>query len=276
VLINSFYGYLGYSRAIFNDFDAAERVTLRGQELIQHLALDLEHEGAEPIEIDTDGIYFRPPDSVKDLDREEAFVAGLAARMPEGISLAHDGSFRGMLSLKTKNYALLTHDDRLVLKGSSLRSRRDERVFRRFLREAARQFITGAFEDTRDRYFQFAEEIMSQRLPIEEISRWEMVTEKTFTSEANRRLATAAGEERIGERLAVYQRTDGELARIEQYQHDEDIDYLLRRLRDMAQRFRALFDDDASFNYVFPVLTSRTDLNQLRTAPLVRQASLFS
>ena len=32
VLINSFYGYLGYGGGLFNDYDAAERVTLVGSE----------------------------------------------------------------------------------------------------------------------------------------------------------------------------------------------------------------------------------------------------
>ena len=61
VLINSFYGNLGYSRAFFNDFGAAEEVTLRGQEIIKTVVRELEKHGATPIEVDTDGVYFVPP-----------------------------------------------------------------------------------------------------------------------------------------------------------------------------------------------------------------------
>mgnify|MGYP006170344993 CR=1 FL=1 len=58
VLINSFYGYLGYSGGLFNDYDAAERVTLAGQRIVKQVVTNLLHHGATPIEVDTDGVYF--------------------------------------------------------------------------------------------------------------------------------------------------------------------------------------------------------------------------
>jgi len=275
VLINSFYGYLGYGRALFSDFDAARRVTLRGQEIIRQVVDALDEAGAETIEIDTDGVYFRPPPHVRGRDAEEAFVAAIGERLPRGISLAHDGSFDGMISLKTKNYVLRAQDGRIILKGSSLRSRREEPVLRRFLRDAARAFIEGTPATVRDLYLDTAERLIQRALPVQDIARWETITEKTYTSEANRRLADAAAGERIGERIAVYQRADGSLARIEQYAGDEDVDYLLRRLRDMAARFRPLFPDDAAFDHHFPPLTARSDVAVVRTAPAVQQLSMF-
>ncbi|MGI9254132.1 MAG: 3'-5' exonuclease, partial [Thermomicrobiales bacterium] len=41
VLINSFYGYLGYRAGLFNDFDAAARVTIEGQRLVKQVVMDL-------------------------------------------------------------------------------------------------------------------------------------------------------------------------------------------------------------------------------------------
>lgn len=275
VLINSFYGYLGYGRALFNDYDAARRVTLRGQEIITRVVAELERLGAETIEIDTDGVYFRPPESVRGEESEERLVASVGARLPAGITLAHDGSFHGMISLKTKNYALLTHDGRVILKGSSLRSRRDEPVFRGFLREAARRFVDGSPAAVRELYLDAAERIQRRAVPVREISRWETITDKTFTSDANRRIAQAAEGERVGERVSVYQREDGSLARIEDYAGDEDVDYLLRRLRDMAERFRPLFADETIFAYHFPLLTARSDVAAARNAKPVQQLSLF-
>ena len=58
ILINSFYGYLGFSMGHFNDFDQAERVTRRGRELIQSRDRRTGKRGAQVIEVDTDGIYF--------------------------------------------------------------------------------------------------------------------------------------------------------------------------------------------------------------------------
>lgn len=275
VLINSFSGYLGYSRALFNDFAAASRVTLRGQALIQQVVAEMERLGAEPIEIDTDGVYFRPPAQVAGLEAEESFVARIGERLPDGINLAHDGSYQGMVSLRTKNYALLANEGRVVLKGSGLRSRRDERCFRRFLAEAARTFVEEAPAAVRELYLDFAGRVQRRELPPEEITRWETVTEKTFTSDANRRIAGVAADERVGERIAVYQRANGELGRIEEYQADEDVDYLLRRLRDMARRFEPLVPDPVEFDYIFPALSAQTDLAAVRATPLRRQLSLF-
>ena len=61
ILINSFYGYLGFQMGHFNDFDAANQVTAKGRELIQSAVAWLKERGARIIEVDTDGIYFVPP-----------------------------------------------------------------------------------------------------------------------------------------------------------------------------------------------------------------------
>src|SRR5271156_2912355 len=66
ILINSFYGYLGFSLGHFNDFVQANAVTRRGRELIQAAVAALEESGAQVIEVDTDGIYFVAPPGVDD------------------------------------------------------------------------------------------------------------------------------------------------------------------------------------------------------------------
>jgi DNA polymerase elongation subunit (family B) len=68
ILINSFYGYLGFQMAHFNDFSAANQVTAKGRELIQSAVAWLKNKGAKIIEVDTDGIYFVPPESVRTAD----------------------------------------------------------------------------------------------------------------------------------------------------------------------------------------------------------------
>src|SRR5207253_6616681 len=63
ILINSFYGYLGFAQGHFADFDAAARVTQIGRELLQKMIAWLTERGAQVIEVDTDGIYFVPPNA---------------------------------------------------------------------------------------------------------------------------------------------------------------------------------------------------------------------
>ena len=71
ILINSFYGYLGFSQAHFADFDAASRVTEIGRDLLKKMVAWLRDQEAQVIEIDTDGIYFIPPSGcdVEELQR---------------------------------------------------------------------------------------------------------------------------------------------------------------------------------------------------------------
>lgn len=277
VLINSFYGYLGYSRGYFNDFDAAERVTLEGQRIVTRIVDELERQGAETIEVDTDGVFFQPPPHVTTYEAELALVDSISAKLDPGVRLAHDGRFRGMLSLKLKNYALLDYDGRVILKGSSLRSRREEPYLRRFVRDAVPRMLEPELHgDLRELYFAIAERILAGMLPLEDICRTEMVTDQTFSSESNRRLAEAIGNERIGERVQLYQRADGSLARAAEYRNDEDRGYLLRRLRDMAERFRPLYPDDVDFDYMFPLITTRTDLEALRQSQPAKQLHLFA
>lgn len=275
VLINSFYGYLGYNRAAFSDFDAAERVTLAGQAIIKQVMAELERTKARVIEVDTDGVYFVPPPFVDDSAAVEAYIGSLAALLPAGINLAFDGYFAGMISLKLKNYILMTPEGSMILRGSSVRSRREELFTRRFVREAARLLITADQAAVRELYLVTADQLQRRALPPSDIVRVENITDKTFSSEATRRLARAAGGASIGDRVAVYQRRDGSLARLEEYVQDEDIDYLLRRLRDMAGRFADLFADAQEFDYCFPPLTARTDLAAVRQAKPMRQLPLF-
>src|SRR5437016_8545411 len=61
ILLNSFYGYLGFAQGHFADFDAAARVTQIGRDLLQNMIDWLTAPGAQVIEVDTDGIYFVPP-----------------------------------------------------------------------------------------------------------------------------------------------------------------------------------------------------------------------
>ena len=100
-----------------------------GQRVVKQIVVNLRQHGATPIEVDTDGVYFVPPPDVTAPQDEEAFIDRVAANLPPGIRLGHDGRFAGMLSLKLKTYALLSHDGVMSLKGSSLRSRRMEPCF---------------------------------------------------------------------------------------------------------------------------------------------------
>jgi len=241
VLINSFYGYLGAPGFHFNDYDAAARVTEEGRRIVQQIAERLEASGAAVIEIDTDGVYFTPPQSVEGEDAERAYVEQIGADLLEGIRLAFDGRYRAMVSLKTKNYVLETYNGDMVIKGSALRSRADEEFGREFLAEAIRLLLQGRKEEIARLYHDTAEAIRRHEVPVHKLARRERITEKTLTSPANRRLMAVVSGMPIGEIVAVYERRDGSLGRIEDYEangRDENTAQYLRKLYQFARRLQ--------------------------------------
>lgn len=276
ILINSFYGYLGYGRAWFSDFAAAERVTLRGQDIAREIVRHLEERGAVVVEVDTDGVMFQPPDDCRGPEAEAALVASVDAELGDGYSLAYEGRFEGVVALKLKSYGMLHYDGHVTLKGSALRSRRDETLLREFARDLVpRLLVPERYGTARDLYLDQAQRIVDGRFDPRDIGRWESITDRTHGRTGNQRLAALASQADIGERLFLYQRADGALALVDEYAGDHDVDYLLRRLRDMAERFRTVFDDQSIFNWTFPAVTSRSTVSALRDQPLTRQASLF-
>jgi DNA polymerase I len=139
ILINSFYGYLGFSGARFGDGELAAEVTRRGRELLQVLIDEFIRHGCEILEADTDGIYLS---SVHYFDRPEELLALAAPVLPRGIDLEYDGRYAAMFCYKAKNYALYDGET-ITLRGSAFRSRGIEPYLQRITDQLI-HFLLGA------------------------------------------------------------------------------------------------------------------------------------
>jgi DNA polymerase elongation subunit (family B) len=184
ILINSFYGYLGFQMGRFNDFDAANQVTAKGRELIQAVVAWLKDKGAKIIEVDTDGIYFVPPQSVKESADEERFIAELGDILPKGIELELDGRYPAMFSYKMKNYALLDDKGRLLIKGSGLRSRGLELFQREWLEEMLMLLLKGERENIPALYERYAADIDQHRKDISWLAKTESLQDSLDSYQA--------------------------------------------------------------------------------------------
>lgn len=245
ILINSYYGYLG-GPFHFNDYDAAEQVTLTGQELVKQIAAEIERLGGLVVEIDTDGVYFQPPPEVQTEADEIAFVERVGAVLPEGIRLAYDGRYKAMLSLKTKNYVLQGYDGKLTFKGASLRSRADEKFGREFLNSATQWLLNGEPERVVAEYRRLARAILNGEVDIEQLCRRERVTQKS--KQDTHPLYPLARRFQIGDYIMVYRKRDGSLGLLEEYAGDEDREHYVDKLYKFAARLEPLFPDfDARF-----------------------------
>ncbi len=251
-LINSFYGYIG-GPFYFNDYEAARRVTEAGQEIVKSIAVELETHGARVIEIDTDGVYFEPPAQVRGEAKELAFVDKIGQALPPGIRLAHDGSYEAMLSLKMKNYVLVEHGGHKIFKGSSLRSRADERYGRDFMTQAVNLLLDNDDAGLSQAYKNVLAQIENGTLPLAQFAKRERVTEKFLSSEMRKRAADAIKGAGIkqGEFVSLYQRKDKSLGLAQDYAHDEDTDYYAAKLYKFAGRLKDAVGE-ARFDQLFP------------------------
>src|SRR6266446_4991854 len=189
ILINSFYGYLGFAQGHFADFDAAARVTQIGRDLLQKMIAWLTERDAQVIEVDTNGIYFVPPSSSPDSFVQEGVSPakgrgnaadtaattseidqlrrGLAKQLPPGIEVEFDEQFDAMFSYKAKNYALLTRSGEVIIKGGALKSRGLEKFQRVFLEEMIKLIMQGRQAKIAELRDQFEKRIRNGELPIE-------------------------------------------------------------------------------------------------------------
>ncbi len=183
IIINSFYGYLGTDRMNFADIDSAERVTALGQEAVKGMAKIIENLGAEIVEIDTDGIYLRPPEKFIETNNYEEFIELINMEMPEGITVELGGVYPAMLSYKVKNYALLAEDSRVIIKGSGLKSRGLEPYLRMFIESAVRLVLFGKGGEIDQLYEDFRKRLREGVFSVFELAKTETLVDSIETYE---------------------------------------------------------------------------------------------
>ncbi|MGH2410322.1 MAG: DNA polymerase domain-containing protein, partial [Chloroflexota bacterium] len=170
IVINSAYGYMGAGpMALFADRAAADEVTRRGREILGQVAEKLRERGPTLLEADTDGVFFGVPEGWTERD-ERACVAEVAAALPPGISLEYEGRYQAMLSHEVKNYALLTYDGRLIVRGAALHSSRTEPFGDRFLLAALRRTLVGDVEGVRRVYLDTVAALKERRFTLAEVA----------------------------------------------------------------------------------------------------------
>ncbi|NVN89166.1 MAG: DNA polymerase II [Desulfuromonadales bacterium] len=259
VLINSFFGYLGAPLHNFSDPAAAAEVTRLGRVTIKTMMDLLRKEGAEPVEVDTDGIYFRPPPSCAREDQQRELVERISGQLPKEIEVEMDGRYRSMFAYKSKNYALLGYDGAIIIRGSSLRSRGMEHYLREFMREAIELLLTSGGSAIEPLYTRYAEKLLTRNFPITWVARTETLNDtpagyqaKVRTRKRNPSAAfeIAGRSERLyraGDQVSYYISGSGKeavayencrpLSDFDPGKFDINIPYYLDKLRRLKKRF---------------------------------------
>jgi DNA polymerase I len=280
ILLNSFYGYLGFAQGHFADFDAAAHVTQIGRDLLRKMIDWLNTHGAQVIEVDTDGIYFVPPSTVAtgvSPAKAQSHAAGTAAtienqidqlqralakELPPGIDVEIDEQFDAMLSYKAKNYALLTKNGDVIIKGGALKSRGLEKFQRVFLEEMIKMIMQGKPEAIADLRSEFERKIRNREWKIDMLMKTDTLQDsldkyraKIAGSTRNRaaayELALASGRNyKPGDQISYYIKATPkkvpayEAAKLatefDPENRDENVDYYIAKLEDLVKKFSSL------------------------------------
>jgi DNA polymerase, archaea type len=292
ILVNSAYGYMGATGLTrFADVHAANEVTRRGREVLGLLCRELAARGATLLEGDTDGVYFAVPEDWGEAD-ERRVVAEVAALLPPLVRLEFEGRYAAMLSHEPKNYALLSWDGTLTLRGVAFRSSRAEPFGEVFLREALACLLIGDVPGVHRAYLAMADALRQRTLATHLVAarvRLSKTPAQYLATRSARRelpyeamLASGRTKWDRGEQVRVYRATGGQAALLHTTEDGEPSDdprnydsaHYIKLLRETfaARLARAFTPDDfatvfgdplqpslfaAPIETVHPVLTSR-------------------
>lgn len=255
ILINSFYGYLGFSQGTFNDYDMAEKVTTRGREILTMMLDYLEKSGAKVIEMDTDGIYFQPPAGV---DNPSLMQKMIQEQLPAGIEVELDEKYPAMFCYKSKNYALLMDSGEISVTGAALKSRGLEAFQRNYIRDIISMLLSEKPEAIERLSSEYRKKIQERAFPLTELSKSETLSDsletykKKMSGGDGRRsaayeLAIKSGRDyRQGDQVSFY--VIGQKKKVSVFdnsrlvadappERDENIEYYLSKLDELNKKF---------------------------------------
>lgn len=259
ILINSFYGYLGFEQGFLNDFSMAEKVTARGREILTLMLDTLESNGCKIIEMDTDGIYFQ---AGKD-QTLSTVGAALTKVLPEGIGVDFDESYQAMFCYKSKNYALLNAKGEISITGAALKSRGLEPFQRRYMERIIAALLRHDSAGAKKVHDDFVQALTNHSLPFADLAKSETLSDSLDTYKrklaggtgkrsAAYELAIKSGREyRQGDQVAFYIIGDKKrvavvdssklLTEADEKIRDENVPYYLDKLEELRRKFAPFF-----------------------------------
>jgi DNA polymerase elongation subunit (family B) len=187
--------------------------------------------------------------------------------LPPGIEVEFDEQFDAMFSYKAKNYALLTRDGEVIIKGGALKSRGLEKFQRVFLEEMIKLLMEGKPEGIHGLRTDFEQKMREREMPIAWLMKTdtlqdslEKYRQKIAGSARNRaagyELALASGRDyKPGEQISYY--ITGTTKKVAAYENaklasafdpqnrDENIDYYIAKLDELVKKFATVTPAEA-------------------------------
>ncbi len=240
ILINSAFGAMATRGLNFNSQEKAEEITKRGREILAHAIAYARTQGFEEIYGDTDSLALIRKD--QDMTKEEGmeFLKKLNEEFPSQIRFHEDGFFDRYLIISTKNYATRC-DDKITIKGASLRSAAREFALREFLERA----ILLIMKDEASQLPPLIAEYESEIDAMKDHTRWaarktitEKVIDRTGTTQKKISDAIQGSGLGMGDKVWVMFREDQSLVTVDNWANDHCKKRLKSKLKETFKIIR--------------------------------------
>lgn len=244
IFINSCYGFLGATGLNFNSPVNAALVTSTGRDILTKTIEWTKSKSFVLVNADTDSVSISKPDGSDFTSEANQILAEVNSLFPAKIRFEHDGFYKKVIVIKTKNY-ILWDGKKLKYKGSALKASTKEPALKEFIKRIIQSMLDGD-----NLYGHIYHDYVKEIMNIKDMKRW--VTRKTITNKVlgakrtneQKVLDVIQGTEYTeGDRIYTYFKPDGTLGLLERFDGQYDSDKL----------FNKLFQTSLVFETVLPV-----------------------
>lgn len=207
------------------------------------------------VAFDTDSVFFNKIDGSNFSKEEQSFILNkLNSLFPENIRWEMNGFFPRLITLKTKNYIMLTEEGKIKIKGSSLKSSTLEPALKEMLREMIHSLVYDRQNELIPIYHKYIKEAMN----IIDMTRFaKKITVSTATIKSDRANETRIIDalERSGEAVTegdkhhLFFKDETTLELLKNFDGVYDRDIILEKLYKTTQRFDSILSKGMFLNY---------------------------
>lgn len=174
LLVSGWYELLSNTHVLFSDTEAASEVDRLKYVIIRDLLDCLREQGATPVAVDQQGIYFIPAPGSQDGSTEIHLLwQCLRMILPDTPDLPAIRTYQSIFIYKPSQFALLDNEGNLFYRGSSFTSHAREPFLREFLMEAVKLLLTDQGQAVEQLYEGFIRRLTESGCPVSWVMRSE-------------------------------------------------------------------------------------------------------
>lgn len=201
--------------------------------------------------VDTDSISFCRKDQTPFSEEEqEQLLQEINALLPKLIRYEHDGAFKKIIVCRAKNYITATYDGKVKIKGSALKATGKPEAMKEMIKK-----VIDSLLNNRDDFINIYNEYVKEAANIKDMKRWasrKTISSKTLNSErANEtRIKDAIEDSEYveGDRCYMFNKSKTELALVENFDGQYDVDKTLESCYNTIYVFENILDCELMFS----------------------------